>query len=816
MKKILFIIALLCNVCKLFADVTDNGQTVIIPVVVHIFYSKTDLSYTITKEQVNSQIVAMNKDYTATNGDFIKLQQFDNTWGTNFSSVAAGPPNSANGVGVQFELAKRNPQNEGTDGIEYIEFTGSTCTLEYKGLGGGWNISAQQIWDNQKYLNIFVAPTVISDGVNVRGATYNKISCVRYTCFGTLDINTPEDIPFVPPGFLLDAQYKEGGILTHEVGHFFGLSHPFPSDFFSDTPPQPNANNGCTEPYIQNNITTMSMNYMDYPDDPCIYMFTMQQRNHVRYHLFNNPTMIPLIDPSLNTALAPVLCDKPLYVNAQIIPYPAKVNLTWEGSPNDLFRVKIYNASYDQIVYSTTVQGTDLISNILWNNTPYYAKVYRQCADGGYSEPQISAEFIIPNLPPCPPATNLNYTLNYGAKSATITWDGDSTVYEIKEGVAQPYTVIGNTVTIDNLSYGSNTNMKITTKCIHENSTISSIIVSFPAPCPLVSNVVPSLADENKVHVTWSSSIPPALSDSAKIYNQSNNQLVQKMISYNKSADFAGLEYNQDYKVVIKSNCIHESSNEIVQLIKTCPNDPTEPNDNSTDAEPIVGLTTASALANGVNKNISICKMNPVDEDWFTFITGATNYANIEVKILNEAPGITPVDMYIHRQSGSYTHGGRWVASGPITLLASKTGTDFNEFIYRPCGGTRYKYYIQLVRDPSSNSAAVSVDRVLNVKLFWDYSPVCPVFRTSAENMEENIVQSNIHVYPNPGNGLFNIESDIDITSVYVTDLYGKTMMSQTFSDSKIHSIDLSSYASGIYLIYINEKISRPVKVVKE
>ena len=56
--------------------------------------------------------------------------------------------------------------------------------------------------------------------------------------------------------------------------------------------------------------------------------------------------------------------------------------------------------------------------------------------------------------------------------------------------------------------------------------------------------------------------------------------------------------------------------------------------------------------------------------------------------------------------------------------------------------------------------------------------------------------------YPNPTTGLVNLTADVDIAELYVTDLSGKVMqMVRGLQAAKTVQIDLSAYATGIYLI---------------
>lgn len=85
------------------------------------------------------------------------------------------------------------------------------------------------------------------------------------------------------------APYNEGRTATHEVGHYLNLRHIWgdgrcrQDDFVTDTPSAGSANYGCpTFPSTSCKTADMTMNYMDYTDDRCMYMFTDGQRNRMR------------------------------------------------------------------------------------------------------------------------------------------------------------------------------------------------------------------------------------------------------------------------------------------------------------------------------------------------------------------------------------------------------------------------------------------------------------------------------------------------------------------------------------------------------
>ena len=83
--------------------------------------------------------------------------------------------------------------------------------------------------------------------------------------------------------------YGLGRTATHEVGHYLNLRHIWgdgrcrQDDFVADTPSADSSNGGCpTFPSVSCKTADMTMNYMDYTYDACMYMFTDGQRNRMR------------------------------------------------------------------------------------------------------------------------------------------------------------------------------------------------------------------------------------------------------------------------------------------------------------------------------------------------------------------------------------------------------------------------------------------------------------------------------------------------------------------------------------------------------
>ena len=94
-------------------------------------------------------------------------------------------------------------------------------------------------------------------------------------------------------GYVPDAPYNLGRTVTHELGHFFNLDHTFAGcgtsatcattgDRVCDTPAVNVETYGCpalgSVPGCVAGQSSLTMNYMDYVNDACMYMFTAGQK----------------------------------------------------------------------------------------------------------------------------------------------------------------------------------------------------------------------------------------------------------------------------------------------------------------------------------------------------------------------------------------------------------------------------------------------------------------------------------------------------------------------------------------------------------
>jgi hypothetical protein len=237
------------------------GSTVYIPVVFHIVLPNPDI---VTDAQIKAQLDTLNNDFFGSNGDSVKIPSY-------FKPLF-GKSN------IQFCLAQRTPDGDGTNGIERTITSQTAFTYDDK-VKHSYSQGIES-WNTGNYFNVWVCMM----GSNLLG----------YSTFPD-DVSTPAtdqgvviDYRSLPGGSY--TSYNEGKTLTHETGHYFNLYHIWGddnggctgTDYIDDTPNQADASSGCYSGIKTDACTTggdgiMYQNYMDYTDDPCLVMFTTEQ-----------------------------------------------------------------------------------------------------------------------------------------------------------------------------------------------------------------------------------------------------------------------------------------------------------------------------------------------------------------------------------------------------------------------------------------------------------------------------------------------------------------------------------------------------------
>jgi len=260
---------------RLSADFNARGGGVIqIPVAVH-FPTGNPADRACLEALAQNQIDILNEDYTATNADIA-------TWNSiSGNHVGLDAPGVAN---IEFCLATSNHPAAVPQLIEGQP----AVTIGYNFANG----SGFPEFDSnfQGYMNFLVKPIGGLLGYSpLGGSVANGGAVVLNTnAFGSVGNGCAG-------GISPSAPYNLGRTTTHELGHFYGLNHTFNADGggscgaggdgIADTPEVANSTYGCPSnptPFACNAPERrLTMNYMDYVNDACMYMFTPGQAANV-------------------------------------------------------------------------------------------------------------------------------------------------------------------------------------------------------------------------------------------------------------------------------------------------------------------------------------------------------------------------------------------------------------------------------------------------------------------------------------------------------------------------------------------------------
>jgi len=254
------------------ANAANQRSVITIPVVVHVLYKEEEEN--IPDLQIYSQIEVLNEDFRLLNENVEYIPG-------EFEGFAADTE-------IEFCLASIDPNGMPTTGINRVptdyDCIGNIFSVKENGkarmlysvLGG------VDAWDTEQYLNIWVGNTCksflgVATNIALQDFAPQEDGIVlAYNAFGN-NCNSSEVAP-----------YHLGRTATHEIGHFFNLSHPWGTcgatdpDGVADTPPQAEPYFGCPS-YPSNSCgsSDMYMNFMNYTDDVCMAMFTKGQKERM-------------------------------------------------------------------------------------------------------------------------------------------------------------------------------------------------------------------------------------------------------------------------------------------------------------------------------------------------------------------------------------------------------------------------------------------------------------------------------------------------------------------------------------------------------
>ena len=216
-----------------------------IPVVFHVIYQSS--SENIPLSQLEEQIDALNEDFNLQNPG-------RNTIPSEFQTVESN-------IGIRFvleDVIRVSTKKRSWRPDDSMKFTSS---------GGS------DVVNPQEFLNIWVVGNMPYRGGNILG--YAQFPGGSWATDGVV----------LDHRFTGNTVYSTGRTATHEVGHWLNLRHIWgdggcgASDFVADTPDSDGPSRGCpTYPTVSCGTNDMTMNFMDYSDDPCLNMFTEGQK----------------------------------------------------------------------------------------------------------------------------------------------------------------------------------------------------------------------------------------------------------------------------------------------------------------------------------------------------------------------------------------------------------------------------------------------------------------------------------------------------------------------------------------------------------
>jgi hypothetical protein len=235
------------SVMRLLAD-----GSIEIPVVFNVIYRAN--SENISTAQLQSQIDVLNEDFAATNADY-------NLTPSIFQPVRAG------NTRIKFVLAAVNRKYTNKRSWS------TNNDMKFASTGG------IAVTTPSTHLNIWVVNRMVSGGSTILG----------YAQFPGGSASTDGVVlghNYTGRTGVVSAPFNKGRTGTHEVGHYLNLRHIWGdatcgNDQVSDTPLHNTANTNCPAAGHRSTCTgtpvEMTMNYMDYTNDACMYMFSAGQ-----------------------------------------------------------------------------------------------------------------------------------------------------------------------------------------------------------------------------------------------------------------------------------------------------------------------------------------------------------------------------------------------------------------------------------------------------------------------------------------------------------------------------------------------------------